>query len=313
MRRALIVVLALAGTGTAAADDLAWTAPPACPTLADVRARIEHRLGAPMGGVVHDVIVDVVRAKGGAFVATIDLRGVTLANDIRTLTAARCDELADAVAVIVARVASEARARPAEPVVVDPPVAPTPVRSSPTPIRVVDAPAPPMPRWGGGMHLLGVSGIGGVPDVGLGGELAAYVRRDALYGELSAAHWTAGSAYIHEGAPARVDIGLDVVALRLGWGAAQLPIRAWVTGETGTMGGEGVDLANPQVGSSRWTAAGAGFGVAWPMTRWARVIGSVEFVVPFQRVHFVLEGGIEVYRSWPMSSRAALGLEVGWR
>ncbi len=79
------------------------------------------------------------------------------------------------------------------------------------------------------------------------------------------------------------------------------------------MEGEGVDLANPRVGSGRWVAANTGFGVAWPVAPRIRVVGNIELAVPFQRVEFQLEGGLHVYRSWPVTTRASFGLEVGWR
>jgi len=306
----LVLVAMLAAS--ARAEDFAWNAPASCPTRPEVLARIERRFGAPLAG--GGVVVDVTHTRA-EFTATIDLRALTLANDVRTLTAPSCSELADAVAVIVARVATQTReAQPATTTVasLDPP----PDRTD-TPVSTAIALAPPPPRpthrWGGGLHVLGLSGIGGVPDVGLGGEVGLYVRRDAVYADVSYARWAASSAYVYEGAPARVDVDLALVALRAGWGPEHLPIRAWGMIETGTMSGIGVDLANPMVGSGTWTAAGAGFGVAWPMSKWARVIGSVEFVVPFQRVTFELEGNIAVYRSWPMSSRACFGLEVGFK
>jgi hypothetical protein len=62
----------------------------------------------------------------------------------------------------------------------------------------------------------------------------------------------------------------------------------------------------------RWRAAGAGFGVAWPMTDRARLVGTVEIAVPVDRGHVMLERGDEVQPD-PMAARYSVGLEVGWR
>src|SRR5262249_44289735 len=129
----------------------------------------------------------------GAFVARIDTRGVTLANQIRTLSSARCDELADAVAVVVARLATEARAQ-----------AQAEVARRTTAIPV--AASPPARRragpWGGGVRAVAVSGVGVLPGVGLAGELALYGRRHAYFAEVAATRWARNAKYLADGAPA---------------------------------------------------------------------------------------------------------------
>src|SRR5438874_218051 len=113
--RALAIALGVAIAAPAAAEPrvavgpelgIAWDAPASCPDRASMRTRIERRLGRSLDDVVLGIGVDI-RARGGRFVATIDLRAVTVANDVRTLTSARCDELEDAIAVVVARIARE--------------------------------------------------------------------------------------------------------------------------------------------------------------------------------------------------------------
>src|SRR2546423_2784927 len=78
---------------------IAWDAPASCPDRASMRTRIERRLGRSIDDVVLGIGVDI-RARGGRFVATIHLRAVTVANDVRTLTSPRCDGLEDASAVV---------------------------------------------------------------------------------------------------------------------------------------------------------------------------------------------------------------------
>ena len=61
----------------------------------------------------------------------------------------------------------------------------------------------------------------------------------------------------------------------------------------------------------RWTAVGAGFGVAWPMSDNARLFGMIELAVPVGRENLMLDQG--TYQPDAMAARSSLGLEVGWR
>ncbi len=302
-----VVCLWLALLATARAeprtdDALIWQAPATCPDAAGVRARIERRLGMPLERV-HGVEVEIT-PDGSAFVARIDLRGITVENTIRTLSSARCDALTDAVAVIVARIAMEANATPQE----------TEYEMPPERIRR-EAPAPPPKPHpiGGGVRMLGVSGVGALPGVSVGVELAGYVRIHDAFVELAGARWSPTPKDLYVGAPARVDVGLGTIGLRGGWGPEKLPLRGWVVAELGVIEGAGQSLDDARVGAGGWFALGAGFGVAWPMSPHTRLVGTVEAVAPLTRARFVLQDGSEVFRPGPATARCAFGLEVGWR
>lgn len=282
---------------------LTWRAPAGCPDAASVRARVEHRIERSLDDVVAPVEVDVALA-GGRYVARVDLRAVSMANDVRTLTSKRCGDLADAVAVIVARVASDAIARHR--------VAAADDEAAPILIETVAALAKPR-AWTLGVRLSGVSGIGVIPKVGLGGELAVTLRRKDSLAELAGARWVASAAQMHDGAPAKVDVDLDVASARLGWRPAAMPLRAWAAIEVGKMEGTNIRLPSQQLESGRWVAAGAGFGVAWQMNGWLRLLGSTETMLAIDRVRFTLGDGIVVYAPSPMSFRTSVGLEVGWQ
>lgn len=296
-------LLAASGAVASADNGFVWAAPESCPDAADVRARIEQRLGMSVDGTVHGIEVAIAR-EAGAFVARIDTRGVTLADGSRTLTSARCDELADAVAVVVARLATEARAQAQAEVARRMTAIPVTGRAS---ARRGAGP------WGGGLRAVAVSGVGVLPGVGIAGELALYGRRRSSFAEISATRWRKNAEYLANGAPGAVDVSLVAVALRAGWSPPDMNIRAWAVGEVGPMSGEGIALDDPRIGTGRWTAAGAGFSVAWPMWDRARLVGSVEFLVAFERVQFVLSDGDEVYRPAAGLARCSLGLEIGWR
>jgi hypothetical protein len=305
-----MVAVGLVGLGAAmqparADNGFVWAAPAPCPDAADVRGRIARRLGMPVDGTVHGIEVEIAREAGG-FVARIDTRGVTLANGNRTLRSARCDELADAVAVVVARLATEARVRQQAEVA---------RRSEAIPRSpAVQAAARREPgMWGGGVRTLAMSGVGTLPGIGLGGELGVYVRRRSHFAELAAARWARSPAYLTAGAPGAVDVGLTAGVVRFGWSPPDKYIRAWLGMEIGPMTGVGVALMEPQVGAGRWTAAGGGFGVIWPMFDRVRLVGAVEFMAPLEPVRFVLRDGSEIYRPSIAVARSSLGLEIGWR
>jgi hypothetical protein len=303
----LVAMFAMLATTQATAQplELAWQAPATCPDGASVRARIEQRLGRPLDDVL--VSVDVETTPDRKFVAHVDLHAVTETNDVRTLTSSRCDDLADAVSLIVARVAKEAEARRAEPVHVA-------ARDEEESLTVA-SPLPGATRgprmWSFGIRIGGISGVGVVPEVGIAGEVSGYVRRRDAFVELARAQWIQSTQRVHAGGPAHLDIGLGVTSFRAGW-RPQRPLRAWLDVDVGNMDGTGVGLSDSRVGSGRWVAGGAGFGVAWPMTRWARLVGSTEAVFAFERVRFRLDDGAVIYQPAPMAARATVGLEIGW-
>ncbi len=319
VNRALLVVAMIAAPVSVAAEPaFGWRAPLKCPGIDDVRARVERRLGGAIEGAVRGVEIEITR-DGNHFVAQIDARALTVANDVRTLRSARCDELADAVAVVIARLASDVRAAEPKPHAAPPKQEAAFIADTRGPDETVrrDAvleKAPPLRHtWGGGMRLLALSGIGALPRINLGGELAGYVRYKRHILELAVGRWVPQSARLDPGAPARVDVGLDVVTLRGGWGPEELPIRAWLSGELGSMSGEGMSVVDPRTESGRWVAVGGGFGVAWPMTEHARLVGTFELAIPLFRTTFMLQNGADLYQPAPAAARCALGLEFGWR
>ena len=311
-------MLALAATPVAA-ESFSWQAPARCPRAAQVQERVERRLGAAIEDSLRAVEIRVKR-EGAGFVAEIDARGLTVANDVRTLRSTRCDELADAIAVVLARLASEQRHRVSsapEPVLAVELPPSTPEAEMPAVFVRRDVAAPPAaPRakkWGGGVRLLGLSGVGALPRINIGVELAAYARRETAFAELGAGIWVPQEARLDPGGPARVDVSLKVVTLRAGWATERLPIRAWLMGEGGVLSGAGMDVIDPRTASSSWFALGGGFGVAWPMAPRARLVGTFELAIPLKRTTFMLENGGSLFTPAAAAARCALGFEFGWR
>jgi len=173
-------------------------------------------------------------------------------------------------------------------------------------------------RWGGGIRLTGLSGIGALPGVNFGGEVAGMLRRDQCFVELALGRWKPEETYLVAGTAEPVELALDVWTLRGGWASMRMPLRGWALVEVGEVAGA---RAMPGVVSRmvmgdtprdrQWTAIGAGLGVAWPVSNQMRVVGNLEFAVPVKRDRLMLEGG--EYQPDPMAARYSIGLEVGWR
>ncbi len=308
-----------------------WRAPEACPAAANVKARAEQRLGSAIDGNLHGIEIEITRERAG-FVARIDARAITVVNDVRTLRSRRCDALADAVAVVLARLATEVRlsrqslpttasAMEVTTVAMVAPATTTAALEPPddedddmsTQRIVDDEPAKkPASKWGGGVHLLALSGVGALPQINLGGELAGFVRRADAFASLGISRWVPQSARLAPGAPGGVEVKLDIVTLRGGWGPQSLPLRAWLLGEVGRIQGTGSGFDAERTGTARWIALGAGMGVGWPMSEHARLVGTFEIAVPLARPRFMLDRGSDLYQPGAAAARCALGLEVGW-
>lgn len=307
-----------------------WRAPDACPDAANVKMRAEQRLGGALDGNLHGIEIEITRERAG-FVARIDARAITVANDVRTLRSRRCDALADAVAVVLARLASEVRmsrkgSAPSSPMaptettiaMVAPPTTTAALvdddESDMSSQRIVDEEpaASRARRWGGGLHVLGLSGVGALPQINLGGEISAFVRRDNNFASLGVSRWVPQNAKLAPGAPGGVDVRLDTLTLRGGWGPSRLPVRAWLLGEVGRLQGTGIGVDDERTAGARWLALGAGVGVGWPMTDHARLVGTFEIAIPLQRPRFMLEQGNDLYQPGAAAARCAFGLEVGW-
>ena len=305
----LITVAATAHAQSVAMVDsppsLTWRAPAECPDLDSVRARVEQRIERSIDGAVRGIEVDVALA-AGRYIARVDLRAVTVANDVRTLNAKRCSELADAVAVIVARVASEAIAKQRVAVRDEADASTTKLVDLPPPVQA-------KPRvWTLGARVSAVNGIGVIPKVGVAGEGAITLRRKNTMIELSYTRWFDSAAQHHDGGPPKVDVVLDSVCARYGWRPTALPLRAWAAFEWGYMSGTERKLPD-QLQEGRWLAAGAGFGIAWQMKPWIRLFGANETMVAFDRLRFTNGSGAVVYAPSPMSFRTIVGLEAGWQ
>jgi hypothetical protein len=174
--------------------------------------------------------------------------------------------------------------------------------------------------WGGGVRLTGLSGVGALPGVNIGGELAVHVRWEERFAELGFAKWRPQEPVVITESPKHTELGLDLWTLRAGWASMKMPLRAWLLVEAGELGGphEVMPAGVPRMvmgsvePSHKWFAAGGGFGVAWPMSENARLLGNVELAIPIDREAMMLDTG-GTFEPDAATARCSLGLEVGWR
>ena len=302
--RATLLVLLASGTATA---DVTWTAPAGCPDAKAVRAKIERRLD---GMSLADVSIDVsVVRTGNKLTATIEAG----ANHERTLTAAKCSELADAVALIVAQLA-QAQHRVEVTVPIEVTALVPPVAKPELALRLpVAAERPPSAPWTAGFRALALSGIGMTPEVGVGADISAFVQRDTRFVEVGYAKWVPRPMQILASESGTVQFDLQLVAIRGGWASTKMPLRGWVGLEVGQMHGEGPALRTPESGVGRWVAISSGFGVGWPISPRTRLVGTFEVAVPVDRAKFQFMDGSEIREPAPISARSALGVELAWR
>lgn len=173
--------------------------------------------------------------------------------------------------------------------------------------------------WGGGVRLTGLSGVGALPGVNVGGELAIHVRWEERFVELGLAKWRPQEKVVVDSQQG-VELGLDLWTLRGGWASMKMPLRAWLLVEAGEVAGphDVMPAGVPRMvmgsveSNHKWFAAGGGFGVQWPMSDNARLVGNVELAIPIDREQIMLDKG-GVYEPDKATARCSLGLEVGWR
>jgi hypothetical protein len=289
--RGLLIVAVIGSTATAA-PHVSWEAPAGCPDSNALLAAIAQRLDVPLE--LAEIGAEItIEATPDGFVAHVQS---DLAKT-RELASTSCSELTDAVAVILARSAIYAVADPSEP------------EPEPEPSAAVVVTPAPSPSWNLGARVSALAGIGNLPNLGVAGELAVIGIRGPLAIELAGSHWLSGSTNV--AADASVNIGVDALALRVGWRGDH--VRAWLDGEIGRVHAEGVGLTDAMRGAERWTAIGGGVGYALPLAPHILAVAAGEVELATNGVSITLSDGNMVYETPVIAIRGRLGLEVTWR
>ncbi|HEY1818127.1 MAG TPA: hypothetical protein VGG74_37550 [Kofleriaceae bacterium] len=304
--RALASLVLVLSSAASAGPLVHWQAPAGCPDEAEVARHVAARLGPDVtAGAPIEV---AVRTDAGGFVARI--------GGARTLRSASCAELADATALVVARLVLEEPAPAIAPVATVVAVAPSvPEPPPPTPPALHDvvaqAPSPMAPTrhdFGLGARFSEVTGTGVQPGVAFGGELAVPLFWHQLFVEPAAELW--GHASSDRTMPG-VNTSLQVATLRVGWRSTDWPVRAWMVGDVGRLSGEGVDVVEPHEAAPAWAGIGAGAAFAWTVGHLA-FVASGEAIAAIARPQFALTSGEVLFQPGAVALRLAVGIEVGW-
>lgn len=300
VKLASIVAWLVAISASAQAATWRWSAPEVC-SEQTLRASVAQRIDGSMDALPLDIDVAISAGEDG-FTATIVVGGAIA--DTRTLTSASCDELTDAIAIVIARLASVV-ARPSV-AVAPPPVGV--VEVGPIVARTIERPH----VWNGGARLSGIVGTGATPSLGVAAELGVWAQWRSVSLELAVSHWKSNTAALGYREMAGVDVALDAIAVRAGWRPGHR-LRGWLVGELGSLDGAGFGLGVNRRGSARWSALGGGGAFAWPVVDHVSLVAAAELEFLIDHVRFAIDSGSILYETPPVAVRAGLGVEIGWR
>lgn len=273
-----------------------WSAPAECPAAAP----------AALAAIAPRVDVEIAR-HGRELVARIVLESDD-DHEVRTLRAADCGELADAIALIVVHLARVRPVAPAPPPALraqanadgEEPAA----RSSNEPRLIVAAPSP---QWTIGASFAGVGGLGVLPVPAYGAEIAAYVEHGAASLTLARTQWSTREWPRDMMLLYREDFASTTA--RFGWRVAALPVRLRVNAELGGSG-TGVGAFVGHEGPATWYAVGAGVAGAWQAAPWLRIVAASDLDLVVDRTRFALDDGTPVYEAERASMRISIAAET---
>lgn len=316
LRRALVLACGLAPISARAEEpggiELDWTAPAECPDRAEEIASIQKRLRASTtrasafrarAGITHEE---------GGFRVRIETDAGGVLHE-RSVDGERCEDVAEAAALIIALAIDPGVAPKAPPSAPSP--APVPV--APPPAREVDR-APSIARQP--VALRGTVGVFGALDAaalpapapGVGGALGLEVGRGRL--AAYAAYFPRQRATV-SGTGSGGDVGLALGGLAACFAflrSGALSLHGCLEFEAGALSGEGFGVIVPGSGRALWLAPGAGFGGKLALSSALRLVLSFDALVPVSHRGFELSGLDEVYRPPFVTARTALGLEVSF-
>lgn len=304
--------------GSDAAIELEWTAPAACPDREDVLARVEALLpAAPSGDAAPVRARATIVADPAGSTLVLDIDGLPTGAGRRELTAADCDELTDAAALLLALAID-----PAAAVAAPEPVTPPPLAVAAPPTRPAPRGSPPTPR-------APVTSIALRPELGLslgapapaglyaGGALGVVRRRWRI--ELAGRHHVVSRGSLAAiASDAALRASLTTVSARgcatRSWTSMALHGCAGVVG--GVMIGRGSGLPGAQRSAKPYLAASVAIATTWRIHDrvglWIEAALTPVIVRPGYAVSTVA-GPRRVYRTAAIAGAVGGGLEIRLR
>lgn len=311
--------------------DLAWEAPSECPSLADVRAKIDALVGAEadLRASGYVVVKARVTAEGGAWAMDFRIETAT-GGRARRWTASTCEALAEIAAVVTAvtidsglaeEASDEASTEEAAPVPEPPKDAapePEPPHDAPPPHidvrtaereRVRSKSTPPE----GAIMVAGAMEAGALPGVTGGGSGSLALIWPHARWELGASGFAPRMQPVPDtSARARIDLwhvetracGVPEV------GRVAFPLCGGV--QAGVMTGRSRGVANRDDRRLPWLAFEASAGIVVRATSWLGVVAAARLVVPALRPGFEIDARV-VHRAAGAAFLGIVGLEGRWR
>jgi hypothetical protein len=338
-------VLVAAAPGPEPAVDLQWDGTAACPDAGLARERLEAYLAQSEGAASSEAVIArvVVSETEAGLEASLEL-STAWGESRRTLRADRCEDIADAVALVVATTidpllgirdphdggpAIEPEPEPLPEPEPEPLPDPDPLPPVDTPPPEADReasdrtpdPPPKRPAARSPITLLGAFGAG----VGAGLRLHAGAVLDASMGvqwrrlRVLALGWYgfSGSRPVEgtpEGTIALRSWGAGLLACGVpGFGRFELPTCAGI--EAGALHGESDGLAQPDSTWRPWLGVAARVGLHLRITPRVALALDVHGTGVVLRPTFHVEDQAEaesVYQAPPVAGRALLGVQVRW-
>lgn len=309
---------------------LSWEAPPLCPDEQTVRAQIASLIGdTDVAEPVHITArIAPTAAHGWRASLSTETRG---APGTRTLDAASCPELADAVAVILAWMIDPAmRARTAPPAPVSglavaaaappstpPPTAPAPQAPPETP-RVATNEQPPPPRasqpraWRVRVALGARGDLGPLPSFAVGPAARVSIVR-GRWRVFVHGSWRPSQRYELTASPSTggdFDLWTAGAGACLRWPSRPVTPTVCAGLEAGALSGAGFGVTRPGTDREPWIAASAGAGIELPVASWLAFTARASALVPFVRPRFVIENVGEVFQPSPVGLLTEIDAEV---
>lgn len=305
----------------AAPVDLHWDAPAPCPDAEATAARIAARTPAQIGPT--PVRVDArVAAVGTGYALTLALARPGGASWRRDVTSDRCDELAEATALIVAVALDPvflAEQAPAPGVTLPaPPAGPSIAspwsRPSTAPAAPRDAPAPTTSRAPFGVALRPSVGawFGALPRVGaaIGVDVVLPAHR-ALRVEIGALAIPRQRTTVAPDAGAQLWLATAVLRGCFAPAVGRVRPMACVGVAAGAIGGRGRGTAVASATATQpWASAVAATGVEIAIVRWLGVFARLEGHAHLRRPGFHLDAVGPVHRTGQASATALVGLSA---
>lgn len=310
----IIAALGTSAQPSTPALTLEWDAPANCPGEDVVRRGIDGYLGRPArhaSTTPVDAAVRVERIGEDRWVAEIRIETRSGVN-VRTMTADRCETLADATSLIVAVALDPTAAGMTAPGDPEPATDPTPPQDPPNAVQT-RASAPTSSDGSPSSGFAFAAGgllIGALPSAAGGITFGLGLRRKALRVEARGSYWFPRPAELPDSRIAG-QLALWTVGPRgcgvPSRGPVEFPLCGGV--QAGQMRGRGADISDPVTDAVPWVAVEASAAATYLPDPHVGLTLGLDLAVPVVRPEFTVEGVGLAHRAAPAAGIAYLALE----